>query len=150
MDQLAIRLPRADDAAALARLSGQLGYPSSDEEIRQRLSTLLSGKDDFLIVAELDGRVVGWLHAFAAMRLESGAFAEIGGMVVEEAFRGRGMGRRLVDEASAWARGKGFRTLRVRSNVVREDTHRFYLGLGFETVKSQAVFARDLAGGAGK
>jgi len=32
----------------------------------------------------------------------------------------------------------------VRSNVVRERTHRFYERLGFERIKSQVVFARPV------
>ena len=35
-------------------------------------------------------------------------------------------------------------TLRVRSNVVRERTHRFYERLGFARLKTQVAFARPL------
>jgi GNAT superfamily N-acetyltransferase len=64
--------------------------------------------------------------------------------VVDEARRGGGLGAKLVAAADEWAAGHGFRTLRVRSNVVRERTHRFYERLGFARIKSQVVFARPV------
>lgn len=129
------------DAAAFAELSGQLGYPATEEDLLGRLM-VLCGQDDHLVLAvEKDGRVVGWLHAFVAWRIESPAFAEIGGMVVDASERGQGHGQQLVRAAVAWARSKGIPTLRVRSNVVREQTHAFYRHLGFTVQKDQRVFS---------
>jgi GNAT superfamily N-acetyltransferase len=95
-------------------------------------------------VAEAAGEVAGWLHAATALRLESPPYAEIGGLVVEERRRGQGIGERLVRAAIGWAGERGYAELRVRSNVVRADAHRFYRRLGFASVKTQAVFALPL------
>lgn len=95
-------------------------------------------------MAEAAGEVAGWLHATTSFRLESPPYAEIGGLVVDEHRRGQGIGERLVRAAVDWAGGRGFAELRVRSNVVREDAHRFYRRLGFASVKTQAVFALPL------
>jgi GNAT superfamily N-acetyltransferase len=129
------------DVSALTGLSIQLGYPSLEDEIHQRLQVLTGRPENLLLVAELDEGVVGWVHAFVAYRLESPPFVEIGGLVVDQHHRSAGIGRRLVTEVVHWAKGMGFTQIRVRSNVVREATHGFYLQLGFSISKAQYVFA---------
>jgi GNAT superfamily N-acetyltransferase len=124
----------------MAELSGQLGYPSTEQDLVDRLAWVLQRDDHLVLVAQKDGRVVGWLHAFVALRIESPAFAEIGGLVVAQSERGRGLGQQLVEAAAAWARRKGLQHIRVRSNVVRTETHAFYLHLGFAQSKAQMVF----------
>ena len=137
-----IREAAASDAAALAALSTQLGYPAKPEEAAERLSTL--GDAGAVLVAEEDGAVLGWIHVCGIRFFQSPPFAEIGGLVVDEAARGRGVGKLLVQAAVRWAAEQGYARLRVRSNVVREDAHRFYEREGFRRVKTQAVFDRSL------
>lgn len=129
------------DAAALAALSTQLGYPARPEEAAERLSALGAGA---LLVAEEDGAVLGWIHVCGIRFFQSPPFAEIVGLVVDETARGRGVGKLLVQAAAGWAAEQGYGKLRVRSNVVREDAHRFYEREGFQRVKTQAVFDRRL------
>ncbi len=138
----------AADVPALAALAGELGYPSSEGEVGERLRRLLAHSDlhaVFVAEGEAAGEAAGWIHVFAAHRLESEPFAEIGGLVVGAASRGGGLGEALVGRAEAWARERGLAHLRVRSNVVRERAHRFYERLGFERLKSQVVLAKELA-----
>ena len=78
------------------------------------------------------------------LSLASGEQAELVGLVVDEALRGRGIGAALVTAAEAWARERGLARLRVRSNVTREATHSFYRRLGYEEVKRQVVFRKSL------
>jgi predicted N-acetyltransferase YhbS len=144
MPPVLLRPADTQDAAALAALSGELGYPSTDDELVERLASVL-GKDDHLVcVAEMNGKVVGWLHAFVAFRIESPAFAEIAGLVVARSIRGEGLGRQLVQTASAWARLKGLQKIRVRSNVARKESHDFYTRIRFEPLKSQLVYSLTL------
>ena len=141
MTSVLIRPAESRDAAAMAELSGQLGYPSTEQDLMSRLASVLQRDDHLVLVAERGGRVVGWLHAFVALRIESPAFAEIGGLVVAQSEKGRGLGQQLVQAAATWARKKGLQHLRVRSNVVRKETHAFYLHLGFAQSKAQMVFS---------
>ena len=127
-------------SAGIARLNGQLGYPSSKEEVRSRLGRLQESGNDIVFIATLDGSIVGWIHVFYTLRLETGPFCEIGGLVTEELHRGRGIGRALVRRAEHWVREKGCLELRVRSNVVRAGAHRFYTDYGFKETKEQKVF----------
>jgi GNAT superfamily N-acetyltransferase len=107
-----------------------------------RLSHLLSDSAHAIYVAESDS-VLGWIHVCVLEFLESGMFAEIAGMVVTQSQRGKGIGTQLVAQAEQWARAKGTVRLRVRSNVVRHETHEFYLKCGFSNKKTQKVFEKN-------
>jgi GNAT superfamily N-acetyltransferase len=138
-----IRAPRLEDAPRLAELSTQLGYPASAEDIAGRLSRLLPRPEHFLRVAESPaGEAIGWIHAEERQILESGAWCEIMGLVVDAAQRGHGAGRALVSEVEAWARDRGLRSVKVRSNVAREESHPFYLRLGYARSKTQHVYLK--------
>ncbi|HEX4497737.1 MAG TPA: GNAT family N-acetyltransferase [Thermoanaerobaculia bacterium] len=140
---MTLRRARISDAAALADLATQLGYPTRPEEAETRLRDLVDRTDGIVLVAEEDGTVIGWGHVVEARRVELGPFAELVALVVDERRRGLGTGAALVQAALDWAAGQGFDTLRVRSNVVRERTHAFYERLGFERTKSQVMFVRS-------
>jgi GNAT superfamily N-acetyltransferase len=140
-----IRRATDADAAALAGLSGQLGYPESPERIGGRLRRLLASERDLVIVAEAaDGAVIGWLHGAEQELLESGARCEILGLVVSEAARGKGVGRALVAAAEGWAAGRRLDLITVRSNVVRAESHPFYERLGFQRTKTQHAYRKRL------
>lgn len=132
------------DAERIAALSGQLGYPADREAIVDRLRLLASSGDQQVFVALLQDQVMGWAQVGRTPSLESGAQAELLGLVVDEGCRGRGLGRALVVEAEAWARAQALPALRVRCNVRREASHRFYRNLGYEEVKRQVVFRKVL------
>jgi GNAT superfamily N-acetyltransferase len=102
-----VRAATLADAAALAPLSGQLGYPATSEEIARRLRRILDDAEHAVFVAEAAGRVAGWVHVFVSRTVEANARAEIGGLVVDEAARSQGIGRALMARAEAWAREKG-------------------------------------------
>ena len=145
MGEIVIRPARDADAAAIAVLSGQLGYPSGKAEILERMKALAARGSAAILVAEADGRVAGWVAVREDLTLESGAFAEIAGLVVDEGFRGHGLGEALVAAGEGWARERGHVRMRVRSNVVRERAHRFYERLGYTVTKKQAVFDKTIA-----
>jgi len=137
-----IRSARAEDAEALARLAGELGYPSTADEILARLAALPDG--DEVLVAENDGTLDAWVHLCIVVSLESAAFAQIRGLVVTEAKRSTGIGAQLIRAAEEWARTRGVARLRVRTNMTRKRTHVFYERCGFGLKKEQRVYEKQL------
>ena len=145
MDTVDIRRATVDDSSAIADLSTQLGYPTSQIQSANRLGLILDSNEHAILVACLaDGTVVGWVHVFLAFRVESDQFAEIGGFVVKEEFRRRGIGRCLLAAAEEWVIQSGITKLRVRSRSNRVDTHTFYERLSFSKSKQQHVFGKSL------
>lgn len=139
---LRIRGAVETDTETIAVLSGQLGYPAPTSEVQERLQRILTQGDGLVFVAEIGGRVVGWVHVHGKHDLESPARAEIGGIVVDERHRRRGIGEELMAAAEDWARSMRYATLRLRSNVIREDAHRFYRRLGYSETKRQVVLSK--------
>ncbi len=143
-DRVVIRLVCVDDAERVADLATQLGYPTSLEQMRRRLAQVLQVEDHAVYVAAWDGLVVGWIHVCARPLVQVDRAAEIEGLVVDEACRGRGIGRLLVRQIEQWVREQGCGTIYVRSNIIREGAHVFYQSLGYENIKTSLTFRKTL------
>jgi GNAT superfamily N-acetyltransferase len=129
----------------MAELSGQLGYKATGTEIEKRLAAMRAAPDYAVFVAELpDGEVAGWVGVFVYRCVEADTRAEISGLVVDERIRSSGIGRRLMERAEEWARGKGCSAVGLRSQVLREGAHAFYQRLGYKHIKTQKSFRKDL------
>lgn len=142
--EVKIRRARSSDAARLAALSGELGYPATSREMKTRLRRLKPASDHAVFVAESAGEVLGWLHVSASYLLEVPERAEVHGLVVTEARRSLGAGARLLDAAETWARKKKCVSMSVRSNVLRDRAHAFYERHGYEHYKTQKAFRKPL------
>ncbi len=145
MSALIIRSARLEDSAALATLSEQLGYPANAAEVKTRLPRYIGAPERRVIVAELDGKVIGWTSIEIVDHFYIEKFAEISGFVVDAAHRSRGVGHALMAEAERWTSEMGLPGLRLKTNVVRVDAHRFYEGMGFERTKTQYTYVKKLA-----
>jgi GNAT superfamily N-acetyltransferase len=146
-NQAAIRIRRArsSDTARIAELCGQLGYPSTPAEIAQRLRKIKPQSQHAVLVAEsLQRKVIGWLHVSVSPLVEVELRAEVNGLVVDNNERSRGTGALLLRAAEQWARSRGCKNMSVRSNVVRERAHQFYLRHGYEHYKTQKAFRKPL------
>jgi GNAT superfamily N-acetyltransferase len=140
-----VRAGGKNDFEALAHLACELGYPSTAPEVRSRLDAVEGDPQHATFVAvEHGGEVVGWIELAEIRSIAHDPRAEITGLVVDTAHRGAGVGRLLVERGEAWARERGLRAIGVRSNVIRERAHEFYLGLGYAVAKSQKVFRKAL------
>ena len=144
MLNLNIRRAQIDDLPELNNLCIELGYNSVVGEVKNRLEKIQNSQSDIILVAVEKGMVVGWIHVFRALRLESEPFAEIGGLVVSSKQRGKGVGKALVNEAEKWVKENGLINIRVRSRTSRKKTRQFYEREGYIAIKEQNVFEKLL------
>ena len=144
-----MRHATAADAPALAALSTELGYPVDGAAIAARLA-VLSKRDDQAVYVTCDpaGGVTGWVHVAEQTLLETGLRCEILGLIVSSRCRRQGLGQRLADAAERWAAVRGLREISVRSNVVRVESHPFYVKRGYTRVKTQHAYRKRLDPGA--
>ena len=142
-----IRKARRGDAARIAQLSEELGYPASPEQIAARLRQLTPASRHAVFVADLsdsDAGLIGWVHVSTSPLLESDTRAEVNGLIVADGQRSAGAGAKLLEAAEEWARRRGCKGMNVRSNVIRERAHKFYEVHGYEHYKTQKAFRKPL------
>lgn len=140
---------REEDLSAVAQLTAELGYPVTASDLRSRFEQLERDRSGALFVAEVSpGEIAGWIHVGGESTLTNGSLAEIRGLVVARGQRRKGVGRQLVAGAEEWSRRQGYRSIRVRTRITRQDAHSFYRGCGYLLEKTQHVFSRALTGAA--
>jgi GNAT superfamily N-acetyltransferase len=144
-ESVQVRKARLSDAGRIAVLSGQLGYPTTVREMSVRLRSTLKSKNSACFVGETkQAGVIGWVHVSITPLLEVEKRAELNGLVVDEKVRSRGAGALLLEIGENWARKRGCAGMSVRSNVIRDRAHLFYLRQGYEHYKTQKAFRKVL------
>jgi GNAT superfamily N-acetyltransferase len=130
-----VRIRDADDidAPALARLLGQLGYPTEEASVLRRLERLRADPADRVFVAELDGEIVGvaGIHVSRSLEYDRDA-AKVSAIVVDERHRRSGVGRALLAAVEGEARARGCELVFLTTAERRRDAHEFYRRLGWE------------------
>jgi GNAT superfamily N-acetyltransferase len=127
-----IRDAAAGDADALARLLGELGYPTDAGTVASRLERLAI-VGDRIFVAEVDGEVVGLAHLQVTPAIEyDQPTGKIGALVVAESRRRSGIGRALVAAVETEARVRNCVVLFLTTSDRRDDAHAFYESLELE------------------
>jgi len=142
MDPVHVRTARLDDVDRIVELTAQLGYDVHASAVRERLARILERPDHRFMVADLDGRAVGWLHALVSDYIETGPFVVVAGLVVDAAARTTGVGRALMSAAEQWAVETGCHVVRLWSSAGRTEAHRFYERIGYARIKTQYSFAK--------
>src|SRR5215470_13042802 len=132
-----IRTARPEDYAQMAELAGQLGYPSTADQVAKRLAGFNATGEHTVFVAQMaDRTIAGWIGAFLYRCVEADPRVEISGLVVDERFRSQAVGHALLERAEAWARERGCGATSLRSNVIRQRAHKFYEREGYEHTKT--------------
>jgi len=138
--EIIIRSISEQDVTAVNKLSSQLGYAMPIEQTLANIRSVLGAKGHNAFVALHADRIVGWIGVAEALQIESAPFNEIRGVIVDEQFRGHGIGKLLIEKVKEWSKETGNRTLRLRCNMIRKEAHLFYQHLGFKEIKEQKVF----------
>ncbi|MFU2318460.1 GNAT family N-acetyltransferase [Rahnella sp. PCH160] len=128
-----IRNGVVDDAQILAGLLGDLDYPNTTEVIAERVAGMAANPDSRLLVAESEGRAVGFisLHFIPQIAL-AGDFCRISYLCVSSESRGEGIGQKLLDEAERLAADRGCDRMEVHSHTRRVRAHVFYARAEYE------------------
>jgi GNAT superfamily N-acetyltransferase len=94
---------------------------------RERLAAAIDSDRAEVFVADVDGRVAGFVTVYDDMdSVRFGRRAWVEDLAVDPDTRSKGLGKALLDEAKDWARGKGASHLELDSSEARPDAHRFY------------------------
>jgi ribosomal protein S18 acetylase RimI-like enzyme len=114
--------------ALIPQLSSSSPPPDSDQlsEMAANPNTVLFGARD-----TDSGSLIGTL-TLAFFRIPTGLQARIEDVVVDEAGRGKGVGRDLTNAAIARARAAGAKSVGLTSRPARQAANALYTSMGFE------------------
>jgi GNAT superfamily N-acetyltransferase len=138
MMDVTMRTAVAADLPAILRLLaddplGKARETAVDESYQAAFAAIAADPNHEMVVAELDGRVVGCFQlSFIPGLSRRGAWrAQIESVRIDSALRGRGAGQAMMDWAIARARARGCALVQLTTDKRRPDAHRFYARLGF-------------------
>jgi len=135
-----IRNAEQKDYVAISALSEQLGYKTPHVAVLKRLKEILKNPEHCVLVAVDHDHIVGWVHGVYSLRIESEIFVEITGLIVDQEYRNKGTGKKLVEHVQNWAKLQNCKLLRARTNTLRAESHPFYEKLNFTLNKEQKVY----------
>lgn len=134
-NELLIRPANGDDARALAALMTELGYPTTEEDMRERFRTIEREAHYKTFIADYRGEVVGMAGALQSYYFElNGSYVRLVALVTKETYRNKGVGKALVEAVEQWASeiGANAIVLNCGNREERKTAHIFYQRIGFE------------------
>jgi aminoglycoside 6'-N-acetyltransferase I len=148
-----VRLAVPSDLEAVTELSAALWPEESVTQHEAHAASTLSGTPEstlplVLIVAEIEGRVVGFIevglrsHSDGCDGRQPVGFIE--GWYVRPQYQRHAVGRALMEEAEAWARSRGAREMASDTWLESESSQLAHTALGFEVVDRCVHFRKSL------
>ena len=142
-----VRTARPEDLPPLLALYRQLnpGDPPVEAALAQAVFRDILASPHFeLFVAELAGEVVGTCYLNVVPNLSRGLspYAVLENVVVDQRWRGRGIGQAVVRHALGRAWQLGCYKVMLQTGSRRESTHEFYRKCGFSSGDKFAFVAK--------
>lgn len=149
-----IREVKPEDFEAVFILLGQLRDQFKEKKPADKAGVLaifehyLESDDHAVYVAEEDGRAVAVMSISILQSLyDHCPYVVVDELVVDGGHRGRGTGKRLLDEAFRMARERGCCEVCLDTTADNERAVRFYRAYGFD--QESILFEKELGGGDG-
>ena len=129
-----ITLATNDDINNILPLHSQIyRIDSLAQNAREVLKKLITSENCSVLVAKIDGTVVGTATIFyLPIPAHGKPYALLEGIVVDEKHRGRGIGTALSNKIIELAKEKGCYKVVFASGIDRSEIHKFYEDLGFK------------------
>jgi len=147
---ITIRPLRPSDIADIMQLHRELGwnpaFKADGSTLKQRLESLITEENALLLVAELKGKVVGYIHGkIVTYLLFAGREMLVSELFVMESARGQGVGKALLGTIESEAVSQKCFRISVLNSRERESYKRgFYPSLGYEERPHTANFTKRL------
>ena len=158
MEEMVIRQANKDDLEQLSRLYAEFhefhvrGVPdrlsrSSNlrhAELDSALQKIFDSENAAIFVAEVDGQLVGlgevYIREDAPIPFKvSYKYGHLQSMIVTEAYRGSGIGTRILEAVEQWAKEKNAAEVRLDTWEFKEGPLEFYEKRGYNTLRRTLV-----------
>ena len=132
MKEVNIRKAVVGDTRKIAILLKELGYPNTIKFAKAKITELSKSKIDFVFVAEIEGKVVAFVHLHIAKMLhEPGKLGRVMAIDVSKDYKRVGIGKKIMAFLEEKARGAGCTKMELTSSTHRRGAHKFYKNLGY-------------------
>jgi putative acetyltransferase len=111
---------------------------ANDPELDDLEISFFQGGGHFEVIEDASGRVVGCAGLYPLSRHR----AELCKMYIEQSARGRGLGKRMLENLLDAARRSGFREVWLETNSVLTEAITLYTRYGFEPVEPEHLLPR--------
>jgi GNAT superfamily N-acetyltransferase len=130
-----IRNSKLEDFADVILLFKQLwpGKELNETDLMTVFSRGMELDSDEYLSVELNGKVIGFC-SFAIVNnfWQEGQIAYVYAMIIDDSFRGQGIGTELLKRVFDKAKLRGCKKIELDSGFPREKAHKFYEKIGFE------------------
>lgn len=140
-----IREAEMKDITALSDLMNELGYETTADEMKKRFTNIQNHPDHKTFVAVVNGQIAGMAGMTKNYSYEQNdIYVRVIALVVNHAFRKKGVGKKLMETSEAWAKEIGANAVLLNCGNREERTaaRQFYQQIGYE-IKSSG-FAKKL------
>jgi GNAT superfamily N-acetyltransferase len=140
-----VRSAAPTDCGAVARLLGDLGYPTTPDRAAAQITAAAAQEDAGVLVAVDGAAVVGVASYHCSYLLaEATKACRLTSLVTDTSHRRNGIGTALVDAVEQAARDAGCSVLALSSSRRRDAAHRFYPDLGFHDASTTSAHYRKM------
>lgn len=135
-----IRTMEEKDAAVVADLLTQLGYPDTLDFLPAKIVHMRQDSREKLLIVEERDQVIGFISLSLIPQLAlRGDFMRISYFAVDAETRSKGIGKQVEDYVAALARQMGCDRIELHCHSRRTQAHEFYLRQGYEEVPKYFV-----------
>ncbi len=137
---VAIRDAQQDDCNAIARLLTELGYASTPDFVSDKIEALAKKTGNGIVVAVIGSEVVGAasLHILPLLHQRNNV-CRVTSIVVAEKYRRKGVGKKLMAFAEAYAKANGCSKVEITSGDHRTWAHDFYRQIGYKEASRRFI-----------
>lgn len=124
---------KPEDYKDIHALNEKMGYSYDAEKVYDRILSLLETGSDMITVAEVEGKVIGYIHGAPYETLYSDKLVNIVAFVVSDDYVGTEEIEEMYDVFEERVRKNGYKGLRMTANSDREHLHDSLMRHGFES-----------------
>ncbi len=115
----------------------------NEQKIKKVFIRSLKNRNQKFLIAKVDGDIAGFAEIQIANSLRrQGYSSQLGELVVHEKYRGKGVGKKLLEESIKFAKSRSCKAMSLSSANFRKIAHGLYLKHGFEKRDSTLFLKR--------
>jgi aminoglycoside 6'-N-acetyltransferase I len=142
-----IRVATDADGAELVRMFAALWPEETSEEHLAEVRRIMDTPKEEFYVIDRGERLGGFIAVNERSIAEGcwdGPVGYVEGWFVDEDLRGQGWGKKLIKQAMAWAKQRGYKCLGSDAEIENEGSIAAHKAIGFEETERLVTFKLDL------